>query len=450
MKNLMSAFFAILFISSVSLPLIVLIVSPLEKGHNIHEKREKATFSLDVGNIDKYDEVRANFENFFNDNFGFRDYFIRFHGWINWHIFSQANTDRVLVGKNGWFFLGGASTIENVRHQQQFNQRELEHWRDVLVAKRDWLREKGVKYAFVVSPNKHTIYPENLPNHMVQMNPSSCFDQLISYLKNHSDLAVIDLRDKLISSKSLLRNYHKTDHHWNENGAFIAYRETMRYLFSEGDTSHIKKRDYFEETEKIISGQDLALMMGLENQIQETNLMLRPKKRCASSIPFDLNPSRWPTYVPGHEAYARECLREDLRLVFFQDSFGRALQPFFSESFRTSMFIWDYPDYDALNLAVEELKPDVVVEQRVERHLKSMPPRWRISNDLTGPWSYQDSKVAIEGISLNKILLTNENGQSTVGWKKGEKIEVPDWRLEGILSTDGKKISWSDDSFWFR
>lgn len=446
MKKLNNIILNITFLSIIFLPLLVLVTTPLNDEFSSQEKRKKAEFSLSS----EPGAMRSSFEEFFNDNFGFRDNLIRLHGLISWHIFRQANTGRVIIGKNGWLFLGGGATVSYIRHQQQFTESELENWKNILVAKRDWLRKRGIKYLFLVAPNKHSIFPENLPNHVTYMNSESCFDQLVQYLKANSDLVIVDLREDLLASKGVYRNYHKTDHHWNDNGAFVAYEKSMQQLFPDNSNGKIKSRDYFDEQEIIIDGQDLALMMGLQDEISEKDLILDPRQRCARPREVALESAKWPAYVPGHEAYGRFCEEESLRLVLFQDSFGRALAPFFSESFRTSTYIWDYPDYEVLKLAVEQFQPDVVVEQRVERHLKSMPPRWRSDSDLSGAWNFGEFAVTISSISLTQFLLVNEGGATAMAFERGGELHAPQWDITGHLSDDRKNITWSNGTVWYR
>jgi hypothetical protein len=120
-------------------------------------------------------------------------------------------------------------------------------------------------------------------------------------------------------------------------------------------------------------------MMGLGAVIRERVLRLEPKfQACAKSAPITLPPDlQRRKYEPGHEASAMECRSAGLKAVVFQDSFGPALVPYLSEHFSRSAYIWDYPNHMVMNAAITSEHPDIVIEERVERHLKPMLPDFK-------------------------------------------------------------------------
>lgn len=60
--------------------------------------------------------------------------------------------------------------------------------------------------------------------------------------------------------------------------------------------------------------------------------------------------------------------------MVFQDSFGTALVPYLSEHFRRTAYIWDYPNRIVMTAATISEHPDIVIEERVERHLSHCCP----------------------------------------------------------------------------
>lgn len=289
-----------------------------------------------------------------------------------------------------------------------------------------------------------------MPNSLNKVAPHSCFDQLVAYLKNNSDIEILDVRPTLLKEKAVARNYHKTDTHWNAYGAFVAYQQIMQQLSKDLPDLQTKMLDDFNAKKEIIEGQDLAGMMGLRNAMYEQNLQLEPKEKCARSVEFKLDSDKWPTYPPGHEAYVKECRNAKLNLVFFQDSFGTGLAPFISEHFRQSVFIWDYPNRLIMTAAVRELHPDVVIEERVERHLKPMLPDFDVPSDLVGGWKNGNSKVWIKHSSTNKVYLINEHGSQTSGLIENSRMFVNEWGITGNISVNHNEITWSNGSIWLR
>jgi hypothetical protein len=441
-----------LFIIAISLPLLTTFWNSAGGHFNDIEKRKLAEFPSLHLTGEGLNKFPADFTKYFDDNFGAREKLIKLHSYIQGAVFGLSPAKNAIMGKQGWLFLGDGNVIADYRHTHPFTEEELKRWRDSLVAKRDWLAARGIKYLFVVAPDKHSIYPEFMPDYLNQVRPDSCLDQLVAYLKANSNIQILDLRPALLAEKSNIRVYHKTDTHWNERGAFVAYQQIMRRLSQElPEVQHRTLAD-FQPVEEIAEGQDIANMMGLRGAMQEQVLRLEPKvKPCAQAVEFKLSSDyKWPAYPPGHEAYARECNQNKINAVFFQDSFGTALVPFISEHFKHTTFIWDYPNYEVIKAIVQQVHPDVVIEERVERHLKAMMTDFEIPSDLVGEWSSNSNKVRIEHQSAGSIYLLNEHGSTTVALVKDSKLIVKEWNLTGELSFDRNSIQWSNGTKWTR
>jgi len=342
------------------------------------EKRKLAALPKFKLTRERLNAYPSEFNRYFDDNFGMREKLVALHSYLKGIVLGVSPVRDAIIGKDGWLYLGGANIAE-YRNARPFTEAELRQWRDVLVAKRDWLAQRGVRYLFVVAPDKHTIYPEYMPNRLNKVSSRSCLDQLITYVKANSDFEIVDLRPALNAEKATVRVFHKTDTHWNDRGAFVAYREIMRA--ASALLPELKPRDEadFRAVEYPDAGLDIANMMGLRAVMGERLLRLEPKfQPCAQSAAITLRPDlQWPKYEPGHEAYAKECGTARLKAVVFQDSMGTALVPYLSEHFRRTAYIWDYPNRIVMNAATVSEHPDIVIEERVERHLKPMLPDFK-------------------------------------------------------------------------
>ena len=84
----------------------------------------------------------AGLESYFNDHFGFRKRLIRWdHHWKE-QLFGGQSSSEVLVGRDGWLFYRGQQMVENWWRQTPWTAENLEHWRQLLEMRRDWLRER--------------------------------------------------------------------------------------------------------------------------------------------------------------------------------------------------------------------------------------------------------------------------------------------------------------------
>jgi hypothetical protein len=113
---------------------------------------------------------------------------------------------------------------------------------------------------------------------------------------------------------------------------------------------------------------DLANMMGIEHRILDSYSDLVPKngftwKLASYPPPHDPNdPVK--CWVP----FATETnLKNGRRAFFVRDSFLGMPQTFFAESFKRAYFSWT-PFYEFPAQAIAKEKPDVLVQEMIERH----------------------------------------------------------------------------------
>lgn len=175
------------------------------------------------------------FEDFFRDNFGFRNLMIKAYSTIKLQLLnSTPNYERgfrVIIGKNGWLFLNPVpgDHLKNFYKNVDFTPTQLAAVKNYLEEDKRKLAEKNIPYFVVIVPDKEAVYTEYYP-YPNQIITSRRLDQLVSYLANNSTVDFLDLRQPLINAKDKFPAYYHTDTHWNNYGAFIAYQEIIRRL----------------------------------------------------------------------------------------------------------------------------------------------------------------------------------------------------------------------------
>src|SRR5690606_33872186 len=113
----------------------------------------------------------------------------------------------VIEGRDGWFFYAEDGAMEDYAATVPFTSAELEAWRQTLQDTYDWLTARGIAYLFVVPPDKHQVYPEEMPD-SIRRNGHSRIDQLVHHLAAHTTVPVLDLRPALHEAKMQERVYH--------------------------------------------------------------------------------------------------------------------------------------------------------------------------------------------------------------------------------------------------
>ena len=101
----------------------------------------------------------------------------------------------------------------------------------------DYLGEQDIPFLYVQIPYKEPLNGQVFPAGVASYRNSNA-DQLLSRL-TAAEVETLDLRPLLIQTPEMLERYfYKTDHHWNGDGAFAAFREILSRLhesFPEGN-----------------------------------------------------------------------------------------------------------------------------------------------------------------------------------------------------------------------
>jgi len=242
----------------------------------------------------------------------------------------------------------------------------------LLESRRDWLAKRGCKYLFVVAPDKHSVYPEYLPDWLVKSDKPSKVQQLVEHLKQHSIVPVLDLREPLMEAKKTAVLYQMTDAHWNYRGAFIGCQAVVGALACQMPELTPLPVEAFSWKPVLAPAGDLANILDDSSVREEKQFDFSPRLPLEPiTITTDISrlPSHWAT-----NAEPKISLNSKARgkAVVFRDSFAVSWYPFLGYHFREVIFIWRY-HWDAAFL--EREKPDVVIDEMLERFLNQQSPR---------------------------------------------------------------------------
>jgi alginate O-acetyltransferase complex protein AlgJ len=315
------------------------------------------------------------FESYFNDRFACRSQLLTLRSFLAYFLLHETGSSKVVAGDHGWFYLNQHKNLESFRNLQPYTTAELEHLVAGLQRQKDWLAQRHIRYLFFVAPGKPTIYPEHIPEQFNKTNKYSRLDQLISYIKKHSTIDVLDLRPVLKSSKQYDSIFYKTDSHWNDLGAFISYRVIGNYLAQWFPSIHILQLSDFRKEKIKFNGGGLTGMIGLNNLLTESIPLLIPLSQPKWFV--SANPKPESSDIHGLNkvvpAFATEIKDQTLpKAVMLRDSFTTGLQPFLSNHFGRIVYLWR-PDFPVDEIIKEH--PDVVIQEVVERLLMCYLPQ---------------------------------------------------------------------------
>jgi hypothetical protein len=298
------------------------------------------------------------FERYWNDSFAFRWYLIRAHSLAKLAL-GASPSQKVILGESGYLYYSGQRSLDYFRGTHPFTRPELERSIQELERRQRLLAAKGIRYLIVVAPNKETIYPEFMPDRLRPVSAVSRLDQLIEGLKAHSDIPLLDLRPALRTAKQRGRVYHTTDTHWNDLGsmaASVAVLDRLSAWYPEIDRAPVEG----EFVTRRGSGGDLARMLALEDRFPEDYVEWKPARPPRSAVVSQPAPgSVDPTIhaCPG-------CRGPVVAMV--EDSFNENLAPLLAEHVPLLVRVDGFRLVEPL---LDRYKPDVVIEQFVERKL---------------------------------------------------------------------------------
>ena len=314
------------------------------------------------------------FEAAFADRFGGRDSLIGLHHFAKTALFSVSPVPKIMIGRDGWlFFLGedGNSLDRDYRGVLPYPADEPAKVAAEFKRRHDYLAARGIPYVVMVVPDKHTIYPEYLPSWVTRVAGETRLDRLYSALRAYPEINVLDLRPTLLEAKTRERLYFKTDSHWNYLGATIGYQVligAVKALVPSVPAMPADRPPYLPGVD-FYSG-DLTRMLGLPAWLEEDDIAPFSKVlgdssgRCAkeSDAPFPVGSPQ-----PAAQTHVYVCDHPQLpTALVYHDSMGDIFMPMLSENFRRVVYVIDRHLDQSL---VEREKPDVVIEELVERSL---------------------------------------------------------------------------------
>ncbi len=317
-------------------------------------------------------------EDYYNDHFGFRQSLIRWYNIVLVKWLGESNTRWVLVGRDDWLFQGGDPHLRDILNAWPFSDAELARWAQVMSSKHQWLKAQGITYVFAITPSKHLVYPDKLPRSFRRATDTSRMDQLVDYLRKNTQVPVLDLRPPLRAARATLRPYHLTDTHWNAFGAYVGYREILQAAGVAPAYRGVPDMRPADFRATMVPGGDLAQALDLRDVLTESVLMpevWRPD--CAEYSKVDADAlvrylERFDDQFKHRQSFTTRCPRATGRLLMFRDSFALALMPYLSETFGYIHYVPHSPvSLKNLQPLVIEHRPDVVIEQRTSRWLRT-------------------------------------------------------------------------------
>lgn len=284
---------------------------------------------------------------------------------------------QAVVGRDGWLFLGDeyAYSVSAMRGRVIPSAESMAIYRERLAYLDATAVSHGARGAvFFVAPNKEDIYPEHYP--AWAWTPDKAFS---SMLRASPEAGLHLLHDAIAQEKGqhAAPLYYRTDSHWNDLGAWIAYRHIMQSLNAAGHSlAALSDQDVSVSLPVAQAGGDIASFLFANRYLQESvptvsirnDTMIQVAREGAEA--HYSGPNR---PISSHDAAKRVSAASALnpvRVLWLRDSFGTALSGYFARTFsdviqvHPGKVLHDNKRYAAL---LETYRPDLVIVTLVGR-----------------------------------------------------------------------------------
>lgn len=172
----------------------------------------------------------ADFNNWFNDRFGLRKVLIPLYKSIEL-ILTQQPKNGLIDKETGFLY---------VNYELNFIDIDIikENFKEYFKLQ-EWADKNKIKLYFLIVPNKTSIYTP------ADFKISPHHNDFINYLTQINQSNIIYPYQELLEGKKKDYVFFKTEHHWNDYGAFMGYQSLMKEIKKDYPKARILNEDDF-------------------------------------------------------------------------------------------------------------------------------------------------------------------------------------------------------------
>lgn len=312
-KCLIWIFVAGVLLLSVTLSVGILFAGPAEAGAN--EVLSKPPVLVDQdGKLNDYFLNDA--ATWLSDHFFGRQELISLHNKAVSTAFDTSASDDVILGSDGWLYY--EPTLGDYTGTAAATDRELFMAANNLALMQEYCEGQGREFAFMIAPNKNSLYPEHMPDYGTVSQKTNA--QALHGKLDEMGVACIDLFAVFGGQEEVL--YFAHDSHWNSKGAALG-ADSINAAF--GVQSSYYSGD-FSQTEYHLG--DLYEMLYPSFQDTEEN----PVYGGALDFTFTSKATK------ADSITLKTASGKPGSLLCYRDSFGNLLYPYLADSYGTCTF----------------------------------------------------------------------------------------------------------------
>lgn len=348
---------------------ILSIVDIFDGPGTVRQEREARTPALptSAGEVPRF---IAEARHYLANRYALKQSFVTANGAFKLGVFNHSPVPEVMIGNDGFLFLTEDRALRLIQGQDRLTAQESTAWQDHFATLNRRFQTTDIPFVFMIGPNKHSIYPEALPDWItpVSSEKTRSYD-ILSIAQDHLDLPPVDLTGILKDFRAQTPDmpvYFKTDTHWNELGAALALRAALPDLPTAETAPPV-------QITRLARGGDMARMTGQQSIRHETapKYLARHPWTCTDTAGVALELETIDPVTP--QRFRCQSPAPDTRhVVVFGDSFSIPAVPFLAASFAQTEFI---RTNQVDPTEAQALDADLVIQIIVERKMQSIRPQ---------------------------------------------------------------------------
>ena len=325
---------------------IILFVPMSSINKDVSSKQENRTLTKWQPLITKKNKINFNFgkdfDNWYSDRFFMRYFVIKNYTLLRYNLAENYYKDKkgFINKKNNWMNCDRyelKSIGQKDKDLTVYNINKLKEYCD----------KKGIKFYIIIAPRKNEICYKYLYPVLIRPNRYGYTKEIMAYVKAKTGVEIVYPYKDIEKFQNHDMAFFKTDHHWTDGAAYIAYLQVMEQVKRDFPYIKISAADDFnyKYTHKV----KVEPSSGYHNGSTYDNMNLDDKKILDTKYKyfyhkkFDCMKYEHRNY--GENNYHIYKFHNDIdapNMVLFGDSFTLNLLPTLPSSFKDTLNIFSY------------------------------------------------------------------------------------------------------------
>lgn len=296
-------------------------------------------------------DYQKKFNNYFNDHFGFRNFFVRINNQLRHSVYNKSCLDFVTSGKDGQ--MHQTDYINSYLGNDYIGYDSVSSGLEKLDFVRNQFKKNGTEFIVVIAPGKVSFMPESLPDRfVVEEKDTTNYEMYAKGLKKQG-INLLDLREyfEKLKKTTTYPLFSKGGVHWNGYAITLAADTLISFI----ENIEGKSLNHFTD----IGGEYTSELRGTDDDISSTMNLL---------FPFDEDKM----YYPELEFENNENAYKPNVLVLgdsYAETFYR-FYPFYENCFDLNTNYWSYNHWEKWPLNDDKSK-HLVASLEMENELLS-------------------------------------------------------------------------------